>query len=318
MTTALVPTEPRPLAPPDLVAAFLAGRKATTLGAYRRSLEDFARFAHAASIDDAARTLLARGHGEANRLALAYRAGLIQRELAPATVNARLAALRSLVKLAGTLGLVPWRLEVPGVKAKAYRDTRGPGREGVSAILGNAARRADRKGARDAALVRLLHDLGLRRAEAVALDVADVDLDGGAVYIVGKGRGEKERFTLPEPTAAALRAWLDARGPEPGPLFVNLDRAGKGHRLTGRSVHRIVERLGKQAGIKARPHGLRHAAITEALDKTGGDVRAVQRFSRHADVRTLQVYDDARTDLAGKVARLVAVKPHNDSLPSPT
>ena len=40
-------------------------------------------------------------------------------------------------------------------------------------------------------------------------------------------------------------------------------------------------------------------------------VRAVQRFSRHADVRTLQVYDDARTDLAGKVARLVAVASSN-------
>jgi len=201
------------------------------------------------------------------------------------------------------------------VKARAYRDTRGPGREGVSAILGNAARRANRKGARDAALVRLLHDLGLRRAEAVALDVADVDLEAGAVYIVGKGRGEKERFTLPEPTAAALKAWLDARGPEPGPLFVNLDRAGKGHRLTGRSVHRIAERLGRQAGITARPHGLRHAAITEALDRTGGDVRAVQRFSRHADVRTLQVYDDARTDLAGKAASLVAVPSSNSSGP---
>ena len=67
-----------------------------------------------------------------------------------------------------------------------------------------------------------------------------------------------------------------------------------------------MKTLGKQGGIKARPHGLRHAAITEALDKTGGDVRAVQRFSRHADVRTLQAYDDARTDLVGKVARLVA------------
>ena len=308
MITAIVPAEPRPpaLPYPDLVAAFLEGRKATTLDAYRQSLEDFARYAHAASIDDAARLLMSRGHGEANRLALAYRADFLRRELAPSTVNARLAALRSLVRLAGTLGLVPWHLEVPGVKARAYRDTRGPGREGVRAILGNAARRADRKGARDVALVRLLHDLGLRRAEAVALDVADVDLEGGAVLIVGKGHNEKERFTLPDPTAAALKAWIVVRGAEPGPLFVNLDRARKGRRLTGRSVHRIVERLGKQAGIKARPHGLRHAAITEALDKTGGDVRAVQKFSRHADVRTLQVYDDARTDVAGQVARMVA------------
>ena len=310
MITAVVPAETRPpaLPYPELVAAFLAGRKATTLDAYRQSLEDFARFAGAASIDGAARLLLSRGHGEANRLALAYRADLLGRELAPATVNARLAALRSLVKLAGTLGLVPWRLEVPGVKARAYRDTRGPGREGVKAIVQKAGARIDRKGARDVALVRLLHDLGLRRAEAVALDLADVDLEGGAVYIVGKGHNEKERFTLPDPTAAALKVWLDARGPEPGPLFVNLDRAGKGRRLTGRSVHRIVKALGARAGVVARPHGLRHAAITAALDKTNGDVRAVQRFSRHADVRTLQVYDDARTDLAGEVAKAVAIE----------
>jgi len=51
---------------------------------------------------------------------------------------------------------------------------------------------------------------------------------------------------------------------------------------------------------------LRHAAITEALDITRGDVRAVQKFSRHRDLRTLTVYDDNRRDLAGEVAKLVA------------
>ncbi len=55
-----------------------------------------------------------------------------------------------------------------------------------------------------------------------------------------------------------------------------------------------------------RPHGLRHAAITEALDLLGGDVRRVQRFSRHRDVRVLNAYDDNRQDLAGEVARIVA------------
>jgi integrase/recombinase XerC len=50
-------------------------------------------------------------------------------------------------------------------------------------------------------------------------------------------------------------------------------------------VHRIVWALGEQAGLGVmRPHGLRHAAITEALELTRGDVRAVQRFSRHRDL----------------------------------
>jgi integrase/recombinase XerC len=55
-----------------------------------------------------------------------------------------------------------------------------------------------------------------------------------------------------------------------------------------------------------RPHGLRHAAITEALRLTRGDVRAVQRFSRHRDLWTLTLYDDNRADLAGEIARQLA------------
>jgi integrase/recombinase XerC len=51
---------------------------------------------------------------------------------------------------------------------------------------------------------------------------------------------------------------------------------------------------------------LRHAAVTAALDLTGGDIRAVQRFSRHRDVRVIERYDDSRQDLAGDVAREAA------------
>ena len=71
---------------------------------------------------------------------------------------------------------------------------------------------------------------------------------------------------------------------------------------------RIVETLGEKAKLSGtvRPHGLRHAAITEALERTNGNLRLVQRFSRHRDVRVLEVYDDNRTDLGGEVARLVA------------
>ena len=41
-----------------------------------------------------------------------------------------------------------------------------------------------------------------------------------------------------------------------------------------------------------RPHGLRHTAVTTALDATNGDVRSVRRFSRHADIGTVLIYDD--------------------------
>ena len=54
-------------------------------------------------------------------------------------------------------------------------------------------------------LVRLMHDLGLRRGEVVALDLGDLDLEAGTVAIVGKGKSEKTNVTLNAPTAAALR-----------------------------------------------------------------------------------------------------------------
>ncbi len=309
-TAALVPLSSGPLAAPSparrLVESFLGGRNPRTLAAYRQDLESFRVFAGAETLNEAAEMLLSRGLGEANALGLAYRTSLVERSLSPATVNRRLAALRSLVRLARTLGLVPWTLEVGSVKSEAYRDTRGPGRTGFRRLLDELDERRDAKGKRDRAVLRLLFDLALRRGEVVSLDFEDVDLEAGTLDVLGKGRTEKSRLTLPEPTKAALVSWLETRGTEPGPLFVNFDHAGKGRRLTGRSVCRLVRRLGEAAGLKVRPHGLRHAAITEALDLTGGDVRKVQRFSRHRDLRVLNRYDDNREDLAGEVARLVA------------
>jgi integrase/recombinase XerC len=310
-TPAAITVAPAALAsPPDaerLLRAFLSGRSPRTLRAYAQDLADFARWSGAASAADAGRLLLAAGPGGANGAALSYRAALLARGLAAATVNRRLAALRSLVKVARLLGLVAWQLDVGGVASEQLRDTRGPGTAGVRSLLAELAQRPPGPArSRDAALVRLLFDLGLRRAEAVGLDLADVDLAGGCAWVRGKGRSERARLSLPGPTRAALQAWLADRGDAPGPLFVALDRGHRGHRLTGQAVYAIVRRLGEGAGVRARPHGLRHAAITAALDATNGDVRAVQKFSRHRDVRVLQRYDDNRQDLAGGVAARVA------------
>ncbi|MCP4571870.1 MAG: tyrosine-type recombinase/integrase [bacterium] len=289
-----------------LVEAFLSGRNERTLRAYNGDLRDFAKFADAADVPTAAALLLGRGHGSANALALFYRSGLFDRGFAPATINRRLAALRALVKMARTLGFVTWSLEVESVKARSYRDTRGPGPRGVRAILGTLDGDTRPKALRDRAVLRLLYDCGLRRGEVVGLDVGDLDLEGDRVFVLGKGRTGREPVTLPAPTTEALTAWLTAHPTGEGPLFVNFDRAGKGSRLTGRSVGRLVAALGARVGLEVRPHGLRHTAITEALEATGGDVRRVARFSRHADIRVLSLYDDNREDLGGEVARLVA------------
>lgn len=289
-----------------LVEAFLSGRSTKTIRAYRQDLEYFAKFLGEKTLDAAADQLLSQSHGKANTLALTYKTHLFERELAPATINRRLAALRSLVKLARTLGIIPWTMEVQNIRSEPYRDTRGPGRYGFLMLLDELSQRSDAKGKRDVAALRLLYDLAFRRSEVCQMDLEDVDLDTGTVAVLGKGRTEKKRFTLPSKSKRALAAWLEVRGQEPGPLFINYDRAGKGQRLTTNGLYRMVRKLGEQVGVKARPHGLRHAAITEALDLTHGNLRSVAKFSRHKDVRVLNVYDDNRTDIAGEVAHLVS------------
>jgi integrase/recombinase XerC len=254
--------------------------------------------------------LLSGDGGRANALALAYKADILGRSLAAASIARRLAALRSMVKLARQIGHVTWTLEVEGPRSQPYRDTTGPGLDGWRKILAAAteAARLSPLGRRNLAIVRLLHELALRRAEAVALDLADVDLPTFTVRIVGKGKTEPARVTLSGPARAALADWITSRGDAPGPLFIRLDRAaGEPDRLTGDAVARLVKALGRKAGLtrEVRPHGLRHEAITRSLDLCAGDLRRVRHFSRHAKIETLLRFDDNRRDEAGAIARLL-------------
>lgn len=259
-----------------------------------------------ACTEDAVEDLLRSEHGGvANEVALNYRNHLLERKLQPATVNRRLAALRSMVKMARLLGFVTWSIEVESLDADPYRDTRGPGTENVVRMVATLERRVDAKGIRDVAMVRLMHDVALRRGEVASLDLEHVDVERG-IFVLGKGRKKREWMTLPAPTKEALWAWIDVRGGEAGAVFTSLDERTFGHRLTGSAIYAVVRKLGKKLGVKTRPHGLRHTAITSALDKSDGNTRAVKKFSRHVREETLEKYDDNRTDLAGKIAALVA------------
>ena len=87
------------------------------------------------------------------------------------------------------------------------------------------------------------------------------------------------------------------------PLFIALDRNTHDQRLSGSGIYHIVrDQLGAKSGVKARPHGLRHTAITSALDAFNGDYRKARAFSRHASLDTVRRYDDNRQDHAGQVA----------------
>jgi integrase/recombinase XerC len=315
-------------------------QKTTTLTAYTKDLMDFAVFIGTASSPPGespnkapllpkytpelaaltAKRLLRGdqdgkdwGSGEANLIVQEYKTVLNKRGAAPATINRRLSTLRSLVKAARHYGIVNWALTVPNAQNETYRDTTGPGKSNVMRMLAFLAEKmrkskgiSQKQACRDYAIVRLLFDLALRRAEVGGLNLNDYNVQLGKLSILGKGRSQRQVLSLPKTTQQALNMWIAARGVAPGPLFFTLSGKGTGvFRLSETSIYRIVEGLGRKVGVKARPHGLRHAAITEALDKTKGDIRKVMAFSRHKKPETVMLYDDNRKDFGGEVAGMV-------------
>jgi len=289
-----------------LISTFLNSKKSKTIRSYANDIRDFSEFLGCDSPAHTAKILLTRGQGEANSLLLSYRSQLSSKGLSPATINRRLSAIRSLSKLARLLGLISWTIEIDGLKSEKYRDTRGPQDDVVAKMICATKNREDQKGLRDEAIIRLLYDLALRRGEVCSIDIEHVNLQIGTVSVLGKGRNERIQLTLPSKTKEALARWIEIRGRSSGALFIALDNSSKGHRLTGEAIWKIVAQTGASIGYHVRPHGLRHSAITKALDLTSGDVRKVQRFSRHRDIRVLTVYDDSRRDMAGEVASLIA------------
>ncbi len=143
---------------------------------------------------------------------------------------------------------------------------------------------------RDKAMFELLYSSGLRLAELVSLDPAQLDMSAGEVRVTGKG--SKTRIVpLGRFAITALRAWLAVRDqlakPDEAALFVGQ----RGSRISPRVVQLRLRQWGIRQGITSNvhPHLLRHSFATHVL-QSSGDLRAVQEMLGHASISTTQVY----------------------------
>lgn len=234
----------------------------------------------------------------------------ISKKLASATVAQRLAAVRWALALLDEAAVIDWSIKIRTPRVQGYRDVRGPGVDDVRALLAAAEAQIGILSRRDRALVGLLFSCGLRRGEVSTLRIRDWDPDRRRLAVLGKARTARTHVTVPAGLAADINSYLAARGSLPSqtgldaPLLAGHGPHCSGGALGGDGILRAVARLSKRAGLRrlVRPHGLRHAAVTAALDVHHGDVRRVARFSRHAKVETVMAYDDQRRDEAGEVA----------------
>jgi len=176
-------------------------------------------------------------------------------------------------------------------------------------LFAACARDKTAAGCRDAALIATLYGCGLRRSEAVALDLSDYDpLTGGLTVRSGKGR--KARVTyMPEGARPALVAWIAIRSGGAGALFYPVNKGGKltQRRMTDQAVRKILRKRGAEAGLSAfTPHDLRRTMIGDLLD-AGADISTVQRLVGHANVTTTARYDRRGESAKKRAAGLLDV-----------
>jgi len=245
---------------------------------------------------------------------VAVRARLLEEGRAPKTVNGTLHALRGVARAALNLGLLPKAEYERLFEVEPARGDRPlPGRalktREIERLLWACVKHANAKGYRDAALLALLYATGLRRAEVVALDLADFDPESGGL-LVRRGKGNKQRrLWVSGGCRAVLQDWLTHRGQKPGPLFLPINKCGRieARRMTDQAVYNILKLRATEARIEAfSPIDLRRTFATRLLE-SGVDALTVQKLMGHAEVTTTFAYDRREGEDQGDEAARRAV-----------
>ena len=206
----------------------------------------------------------------------AARPGRRPSRLAPATVARKLAAVRAFLRHALGAARVPDARVGPRRGRRLPEATRGADLEQeLAALEGDGPIPL-----RNRALVELVYSAGLRSAEAVGLDLGDVDFEQEHVH-VRNGKGGKDRVV---PLGEEASYWVARYLREARPALARgandaLFLSTRGRRLDTSTLRRAAP----------HPHRLRHAFATHLLEG-GADLRTIQELLGHSSLSTTQVY----------------------------
>ncbi len=217
---------------------------------------------------------------------------------APATAARMMCALRRVLKEAKRLGLMSGddyqaAIDLPSIRESRKLRGRALSQQEISELMRVCDDDPTTQGVRDAALIAILRGAGLRRAEAVKLQLKDFNAETGSLQVIG-GKGGKDRLVyLPSSAIAYLNRWLNIRGHSPGALLCPIRKGGKiQYRcMSSQAVLLIVQKRAIEAGVESfSPHDFRRTFCSDLLD-AGVDIVTVQKLAGHASPVTTAKYD---------------------------
>ena len=168
-----------------------------------------------------------------------------------------------------------------------------------------------RAGLRDRAILETLFSTATRVAELIALDKKQFqnieDKEDLEIGIVGKGKVPRAIY-FSERSLKWLKKYLKTRKDKEEALFINYRLGGENHRLSARSIQRMIKKYVIKSGLPmfTTPHTLRHSAATHLLTQ-GVDLRTIQEFLGHQNIATTQIY----THVTNKRLREIHRKHHS-------
>lgn len=237
-------------------------------------------------------------------------------QLSASTRNTHRAAILCLNRYAIRRNWCPWRdpIAIPEADYKAYRHIQGPQPETVITLLNYYATQATQLSGKKAikalrwyALTTLLATSGLRCAEALRLTVKDFHPAELTIDVIGKGRVSSEPIELSQHCVEAIQTWLDKAKILSGPIFC---LPGRPTPLNSSVVRAEYQKRNAQLfDLKGHvhAHGFRHSAITMCLEANNGNLVKTQKFSRHADPKVIDKYNDKREGVQREGANAISM-----------
>ncbi|MBW2572947.1 MAG: tyrosine-type recombinase/integrase [Deltaproteobacteria bacterium] len=146
-------------------------------------------------------------------------------------------------------------------------------------------------GLRNLIIIMLLGTLGLRTGTLTALNIEDIDLTCGLLWIREKGRRHRN-IVLPHSLCKIIRSYLQTQRRNKGPLLISKRKK----RISPRTLQDIFRTAADQLGIDKKLHArlFRHTAATH-LNKVAG-IEITQHVLGHSQRTNTKKYAHLNPD----------------------